>query len=245
MKTIIVPDVHGRIFWEKIKGCVDEVDKIIFLGDYLDPYDFEGISKESSITNFKNIIDFAKSNDKTVLLIGNHDMHYYSLEYAEHIYRCRYDYENHELIHNIFAENKDMFKLCYELEDGKRYMFTHAGVSLEWIDRCNEYYKEANLGFKLEFNQDSINKILNNDELNIGLSMVSSFRGGYGDVGSCIWMDVREILYWAIHLDNSIYQIFGHTLSVPTLDKPLIYEDFAMLDARKLYILEDNNIKEF
>ena len=34
----IIPDVHGRRFWTQIKNRVDDFDKIIFLGDYLDPY---------------------------------------------------------------------------------------------------------------------------------------------------------------------------------------------------------------
>lgn len=32
---LIIPDVHGRTFW---KYAIDKYDKVIFLGDYLDPY---------------------------------------------------------------------------------------------------------------------------------------------------------------------------------------------------------------
>ena len=45
MNNIIVnPDIHGRRFWEESAKRVNEFDKIIFLGDYFDPYDFEKIS---------------------------------------------------------------------------------------------------------------------------------------------------------------------------------------------------------
>ena len=37
-KVLIVPDVHGRKFWHKAKEMVAEVDQVVFLGDYLDPY---------------------------------------------------------------------------------------------------------------------------------------------------------------------------------------------------------------
>ena len=40
----IIPDVHGRQFWKDVIPRKDEFEKIIFLGDYLDPYGFEGIS---------------------------------------------------------------------------------------------------------------------------------------------------------------------------------------------------------
>ena len=36
-KYLIIPDIHCRKFWrESINE--DKVDKVIFLGDYLDPY---------------------------------------------------------------------------------------------------------------------------------------------------------------------------------------------------------------
>ena len=39
MKILVIPDVHGRKFWRKaIADNVNQVEKIIFLGDYLDPY---------------------------------------------------------------------------------------------------------------------------------------------------------------------------------------------------------------
>ena len=39
---LIIPDIHGRTFWKECIKC-REYDEIIFLGDYLDPYSFEGI----------------------------------------------------------------------------------------------------------------------------------------------------------------------------------------------------------
>ena len=54
---LIVPDVHGRKFWKEPCSNVEKYDKIIFLGDYLDPYTWrEDISKDDAIDNFKEII---------------------------------------------------------------------------------------------------------------------------------------------------------------------------------------------
>ena len=42
MKVLVLPDVHGRKFWRKaIADNIGNVDKVIFLGDYLDHYENE------------------------------------------------------------------------------------------------------------------------------------------------------------------------------------------------------------
>lgn len=71
MKILIMPDIHGRTFWKEGVSS-GEYDKIIFLGDYIDPYSWEGISKNDAISNFEEIIDYAKAHDNVVLLLGNH-----------------------------------------------------------------------------------------------------------------------------------------------------------------------------
>ena len=84
MKILIVPDVHGRTFWKEAKEKIHEVDMCIFLGDYVDPYDYEdGVinrsDHEALVDNVKEIIQFARDNaPKVMLLLGNHDAHYLS-----------------------------------------------------------------------------------------------------------------------------------------------------------------------
>ena len=74
MKILVLPDIHGRRFWENAVENIDSCDKVLFLGDYLDPYDFEDILVRKAIDNFRKIIDFAKSHpSKVVMLLGNHD----------------------------------------------------------------------------------------------------------------------------------------------------------------------------
>ena len=71
---LVIPDVHGRKFWKDVVTQYENnVDKIIFLGDYLDPYPDEGITRKDAINNFEEIIDYKVNNkDKFVLLLGNH-----------------------------------------------------------------------------------------------------------------------------------------------------------------------------
>ena len=40
-RVLVVPDVHGRTFWkEEVSKWLEDVDKVVFLGDYLDPYEY-------------------------------------------------------------------------------------------------------------------------------------------------------------------------------------------------------------
>lgn len=74
-KILIVPDVHGRPFWHRAMELVDQVDQIVFLGDYLDPYSHEGISFEDALIELEGILAFKEDYpDKVVLLVGNHKM---------------------------------------------------------------------------------------------------------------------------------------------------------------------------
>ena len=56
---IIIPDIHGRTFWKSAVEQKEKDEKIIFLGDYLDHYDYEKnsenelITTENAIENFK------------------------------------------------------------------------------------------------------------------------------------------------------------------------------------------------
>lgn len=74
MSILIIPDVHGRSFWkEPIEKYKEQYDKIIFLGDFSDSYNFENITRKETIKILKDVIDFKINNmDKTILLIGNH-----------------------------------------------------------------------------------------------------------------------------------------------------------------------------
>ena len=75
MKILVLPDIHGRTFWRSAVERADSCDRVVFLGDYLDPYGFEGIAVSDAVENFREIIGFAKQHPgKVVMLLGNHDM---------------------------------------------------------------------------------------------------------------------------------------------------------------------------
>ena len=209
-KILVVSDVHGRTFWLKAKELINEVDKVVFLGDYVDPYSYEGINRREAINQFKDIIQFAKDNpDKVVLLLGNHDVHY-----CFYVTRSsRYDQVHAEEIRKIFSENMDLFKLWY-LQDG--YLFSHAGITNSWLKTSLECTLE-------EFLKKSIYDVAPY------LDDISYYRGGYCKTGSIIWSDVREY-----DRDETYYQVFGHT----QIETPAITNKWACLDSKNCFLID-------
>lgn len=133
MKDIVfIGDIHGLNVWRDIVNRHSEC-LFVFIGDYVDSYD---ISAEVQINNLKNIIEFKKqNNDNVILLIGNHDIHYFE-NYHE---QCSgYQYQYAQLYKDIYKENKDLFQLCFLYDN---ILCTHAGVSIEFLKLLKYDYK--------------------------------------------------------------------------------------------------------
>lgn len=215
MKVLVLPDIHGRDFWRKPCEDIDEYDKVVFLGDYLDPYDFEGITVEAAIDNFKDILLFAKDNPKVVMLLGNHDMPYFSeTYYGFDSYHCRHSTIHHKEICGIFKEHEDLFRIAYHENN---VLFTHAGCSSEWLSFVfgDKYNKEIDLD---ELCTD-LNGLLKTTQGLLNLYMISRLRGGFDEYGSCIWADDDELFSDRYKQTDctaifNVNQVFGHTIQV-------------------------------
>lgn len=225
MKIVIIPDVHGRQFWTKIKDRIDEFDKIIFLGDYLDQYPNELISNEDSIANFQEILEFAEENpNKVILLKGNHDEFYTNRNRD----CCRHDYGNWGRINALFNDYKYLFKYGH-IENGV--LFTHAGVTSEWIWQNDlEYLNESNIEEFLNSNPEEIWQI-------------GESRGGYSGVGSPIWCCAYGD--WPkCHNPFNLIQIFGHSQQWYTGTKMSFCNNTChCIDSRAIFIWENNELK--
>ena len=224
-----IGDIHGRQFWKKaVEENIDKVDKIIFLGDYLDPYPWEGITRKDAIRNFQEIIDFKSENkDKVILLVGNHDLAY--IDKKNYIVRSRYDSSNAYHIEEMFRSHRSFFQLAHEeLIGDKRYLFTHAGLRKGWYDAHEKLIGELTV--------NGLNHLLDIPEGIRTLCDVSWIRGGYSDFASIVWNDVREC-YNAINDDLPWdRQVFGHTQQE---EHPIITDTYVCLDCRKAFILND------
>ena len=193
MKILIIPDVHGRDFWMEPCNHIDEFDKVVFLGDYHDPY-LHQVDQGTSLKRLEEkLVPFVEEHkDKVVCLFGNHDGNYLVGDMTN-----RMDYFNRMKVTHLLERMN--LQLIYTV-DG--YLFSHAGVLPAWME--NHELKLEDL-YKLPFKDPS-------------LLDVSPYRGGWNKCGSCVWGDVRE--YNASYHYKGYYQIFGHTqLQGPVIDK--------------------------
>lgn len=226
MKLLVIGDIHGRVFWkDAVEKHAEECDKIIFLGDYLDPYPWELITRKMAIENFKDIIQYKKDNlDKVILLLGNHDLPYYDKHFTT---RSRYDSSNAYKIKQNFGRNRSLFQLAYETDMDKHYLFTHAGITKSWYDINKELIGELTA--------DNLNNLKGITAGIRALCHVSRYRGGLGRVGSMVWSDVDEKT--KDEDIEGIYQVFGHSQQE---SDPIITDTWACLDCRKAFILNEN-----
>lgn len=193
-KTIAIGDIHGRDNWKKI---VEEHpnDRIVFLGDYCDPYD--NISNYNVLNNLLDIIGLkTKRNDDVILLLGNHDMHYI---YNSFPLGSRYNKDISELVKCLFEDWRGYFQLAYQEGDT---LYTHAGVSARWWDK---YFKGRCGG-----DAPSIAEQLNNptEEQLKAMFQVGYSRGGICECGGIFWADHDETVNDPM---PGVHQVVGHT----------------------------------
>ena len=202
MKILIIPDIHcrhelARSIFEKY---VNEVDHVVFLGDYFDAFN-DTIYSNSMTANFiKEIID----NPKVTLLFGNHDISY---RYNNQTSHCPgYTKEKSYAINDILTQ-KDWDKFKYFVEfDGN--VFCHAGFSNKLIIQHDILYDNRSLSEIAEKTDECYRK---NEEANLHFTPIytaidakRSSRGG--DFGGILWND------WDyLSLVSNINQIVGHT----------------------------------
>ena len=135
MKILIIPDVHGRSFWVEPCSHIDEFDKVIFLGDYHDPYPFE-VSQNTSRHRLRDeLVPFViEHKDKVVCLFGNHDGNYLVGDMADRI-----DYHHKTEIRNYMRQMN--IKLVHREGD---YLFSHSGVLPKWLESNNLTLEDLN-----------------------------------------------------------------------------------------------------
>jgi len=224
MKILIISDLHCSNSWEIITSKhINSVDKIIFLGDYLDSKDekFYDNLKENTlqcINNLKNIIRFKRDNPlKVELLLGNHDIPYFTNIYitSDNII------EHMDEIGKIFIDNIKLFNLIF-IEDN--WIFSHSGITEEFWNKTKELYKKE---FNTTITLDKINNILHNN-LNLSFNedkntiidyhwlSVGKARGGSSEFGSLIWADRTELFSYdkqenrTYHGLKNYFQAVGH-----------------------------------
>lgn len=248
-RILVIPDVHGRLFWKApVEKYMESVDRVVFLGDYLDPYGGEEGLADDIFQNMMEIVRLKQDNrEKVVLMKGNHDQHYASARFEEQAGGTRMDKMNWNRYHEAFTEYKDLFQIAHlELVNGMPYVFSHAGLTLYWLNKVNTnlwHYPDRNVSVT---NPEIIEKINLLDDDGMGqdmLSVVGRRRSWFGEkTGSVLWADIDEHAIpnapKAYGLDKA-FQVFGHSRLMEGCDK-IEFDNLAMIDSRQCFMIDEN-----
>ena len=227
---IVIPDVHGRTFWKSVKDICPTDIPIVFLGDYLDPYEFEGITPDEAIEVFKEIIDFAKDNPNVTLLLGNHDCTY---RYGRNVCNCRCNDYRYWEIRDIFKDNANMFGIVKQIAaGGKNFLLSHAGVHPMWLK--NNRYTKDDIPLFNEWSMESSEK---HERFVNSLADVSYLRGGIYGTGSVVWSDIRE--YLSAFEPIGFEQIVGHTY----IKEPVaLHGGISCIDVQRVFFVGTDGV---
>jgi predicted MPP superfamily phosphohydrolase len=206
MKLVAIGDIHGRDYWKQIIDQEQDADQFVFVGDYFDSFTIKGADQ---INNFLDIIEFKKTTDKEViLLIGNHDYHYYPG--IEDNGTSGYQTLMAPSIKYIVDDNKQHLQAAYQVDE---FIFTHAGLSSEWLDDNIIMWDVPNLAMyvnDLFYYQPQ--KLAYRSYKQVGDQVYGV--GGYGSetFQGPLWIRPKALM--AANRDtlrNQIIQVVGHT----------------------------------
>jgi len=174
---VVLGDVHGLTHWKE--AVAENPDcRYIFLGDYIDPYRY--IAPKQLMSNLKEIIQLKKDHsDDVVLLLGNHDLHYFCPKIAM---STRFDHGIAKEVSTLLVENLHLF--AYAFQEDKR-IFTHAGISEKWF--FDDFNGDANKNIADQLNNPQPDQLP-------ALYRCGALRGGdWNATGGIFWADIYEL----------------------------------------------------
>jgi hypothetical protein len=177
ISTIAIGDIHGSAFWKT--AVAENPDcRYIFMGDYLDPYYI--IKQNILLKNLQEIIQFKRDNsDNVVLLLGNHDLHYFI---DEIVTSSRFDSLLAKQASVIFRENIHLFRYAFQDEN---FIFTHAGIAHKWF--IEDFKGDLTSNIAGQLNNPKPEQIET-------LYRCGAERGGLrGTMGGIFWADIDEL----------------------------------------------------
>lgn len=227
MKIVVVGDLHGCNLWRDIINKEVDADKVIMIGDYLDSFDISGVEQ---LHNLKEIIEYKENNmDKVILLIGNHDMHYFS--FIGYTGTSGYQNGMKYLYGQILDGNIDLFQMAHK--EGN-ILFSHAGIGHTWltdngwakediVEYVNDVWKYRPKCFEFNGIEPSGNDLCQTP----------------------VWIRPKSLMRDTRHnLAKDYIQVFGHTqmrrIVLDILGGRLI--DIDTIHAREYLIIEDGII---
>jgi hydrogenase maturation factor len=207
MKLVAIGDIHGRDIWKQIIAKEhDDTDEFVFVGDYFDSFTVKG---PDQINNFLDIIEFKKQSKVPVtLLIGNHDHHYYPG--VDDSGTSGYQTLLAPSIKHVVGDNKQYLQAAYQVGE---FVFTHAGLSSEWLDDSIEGWNVDNVVEKVnELFQYQPNKIAYRSYKQVGDQVYGAQGYGNETFQGPLWIRPSALMNANKKtLRKKIIQVVGHT----------------------------------
>ena len=212
----IIGDIHGRTCWKELvqDDCIN-----IFVGDYFDPYD--KMSHDDLMQNFLDIIAFKKQHPETVLLYGNHDMHYLIPQERA----SRFNHLHAVDIKQAFLDSAALFNgVAYAIGDS--ILVTHAGVSKEWYEKDFGAYE----GAPISEVADDINDLWKHNKIEFTFNVNASDlwdMSGESPTHSPLWIRPWTLVDHNLFAGIPYKQVFGHTQmeDITAIDDNLVCVD--------------------
>jgi hydrogenase maturation factor len=206
MKLVAIGDIHGRDIWKQIIAKEQDADEFVFVGDYFDSFTIKG---PDQINNFLDIIEFKKQSKVPVtLLIGNHDYHYYPG--IDDSGTSGYQTLLAPSIKHVVGDNKQYLQAAYQVGE---FVFTHAGLSSEWLDDSIEGWNVDNVVEKVnELFQYQPNKIAYRSYKQVGDQVYGAQGYGNETFQGPLWIRPSALMNANKKtLRKKIIQVVGHT----------------------------------
>jgi hydrogenase maturation factor len=207
MKLVAIGDIHGRDIWKQIVAKEHDADEFVFVGDYFDSFTVKG---PDQINNFLDIIEFRNTSiyHKITLLIGNHDHHYYPG--VDDSGTSGYQTLLAPSIKHVVGDNKQYLQAAYQVGE---FVFTHAGLSSEWLDDSIEGWNVDNVVEKVnELFQYQPNKIAYRSYKQVGDQVYGAQGYGNETFQGPLWIRPSALMNANKKtLRKKIIQVVGHT----------------------------------
>ena len=221
MIVTAIGDTHGDPITLKIaESEINNSDRIIFLGDYLDSFHTTWNTGQKEVLT--NIIEFKKLYpDKVSLLFGNHDLSYISDPHVS---------GHQNVLHNDIKEfllaNIAQFDIVQAIDN---WVFAHAGISTNWLTEKMEKYNFESI--------DDLNLLFHNKVYSIFDHCSMSPTGESSREGP-LWIRPGSLSFCMIKGYN---QCVGHT-ELPsnwsTIDRIIPCNNINTLDDTKIILVD-------
>ena len=236
-KRIVLGDYHARLDIFKQIYQYEQPDDVILLGDYVDSH--ETISDTNQQIAFEELLNIRNKHSKGnfIMLMGNHDFHYYYNNPWLEKY-TGYSYARSKWVTPLYKQllNDGIIQTIY-IDEINKTIYSHAGITNTWV-------KIHNININ-EINDIMLNNENYNGKQNTNIFLFSNggrFSGNSGDSkdNSCIWVRPYSLID---DFYNEYKHIVAHTpvKNITAIKDGKISDDLLTFDI----ILSDNLPKEY